>query len=232
MGLTIFIQEDATGRLRRMAADLTAQEVSMVAGRAVANLLRAHFRGLEQRPQKDGWWKRLNPGQWPKTHFWSQVRNSTQNPQHDGPDGAVVSINHVGFAQRLRGGPISARKSKFLTIPVHPQAYGKRAREMDLHFSRYDPDTGQFGSGPALVLVVGAGGLTRARTVKGQVKQVAVKGVKAGDIMFCLVREVSQPADPSVLPADGVVRAAIDRDVGDFVRRTLERKGLTQSTSA
>ncbi len=102
-GMTISITDDATARIRRMAADLSARDVAMVAGRSVANILRSHFRALEQRPQKDGWWKELHPGQWPKTHFWSAVRNATRNPVPDGSTDAVVSINHVGFAQRLRG---------------------------------------------------------------------------------------------------------------------------------
>ncbi len=43
--------------------------------------------------------------------------------------------------------------ARLLTIPAHPHAYGKRAREMDLVLTRYNPATKTVGSGPALVLV-------------------------------------------------------------------------------
>lgn len=41
----------------------------------------------------------------------------------------TISNKTVGLAHKITGGTIRAKKAKFLTIPVHPEAHNKRARQ-------------------------------------------------------------------------------------------------------
>jgi len=43
--------------------------------------------------------------------------------------GATISNKAVGLAHKVTGGTVTAKRAKFLTIPIIPQAHGRRARE-------------------------------------------------------------------------------------------------------
>jgi len=43
--------------------------------------------------------------------------------------GATIANKAVGLAHKITGGTITAKKAKFLTIPIIPQAHGRRARD-------------------------------------------------------------------------------------------------------
>jgi hypothetical protein len=42
---------------------------------------------------------------------------------------ATISNSTTGFAHKVTGGVITAKRKKYLTIPVHPTAHGVRARD-------------------------------------------------------------------------------------------------------
>jgi len=109
--------------LLRLADGVKRPEVRRVMGRGVATRLRKHFSELDS--------KRANRLGGKRTHFYGEVRKSVQNPLVEAPDGVMVAINHVGIAQRYFGGVIEAKPGSKLTIPVHPEAHGKRAREFN-----------------------------------------------------------------------------------------------------
>lgn len=60
------------------------------------------------------WWKLVESG-------WS-VGNVTSQT-------ATLSNSSTGFAHKVTGGVITAKRKKYLTIPVHPTAHGVRARD-------------------------------------------------------------------------------------------------------
>ena len=60
------------------------------------------------------WWKLVESG-------WS-VGNVTSQT-------ATLSNASTGFAHKVTGGVITAKRKKYLTIPVHPTAHGVRARD-------------------------------------------------------------------------------------------------------
>lgn len=95
------------GRLKRPAAAVK------VAGRAVQNVLTAHFRAKNQAPNKRGW---------RKSGFWGQVRDSTQLTTTD--MSCQVVVNDPRFQQRLRGGLITAKTGSALAIPLKPEFQG------------------------------------------------------------------------------------------------------------
>lgn len=60
------------------------------------------------------WWKLVESG-------WN-VGNVTSKT-------ATIFNGTIGLAQKITGGVITAKRKKFLTIPVHPTAHGMRARD-------------------------------------------------------------------------------------------------------
>ena len=60
------------------------------------------------------WWKLVESG-------WS-VGNVTSQT-------ATLSNASTGFAHKVTGGVITAKRKKYLTIPIHPTAHGVRARD-------------------------------------------------------------------------------------------------------
>ena len=60
------------------------------------------------------WWKLVESG-------WS-VGNVTSQT-------ATLSNSSTGFAHKVTGGVITAKRKKYLTIPIHPTAHGVRARD-------------------------------------------------------------------------------------------------------
>lgn len=95
------------GRIRRTA------KVSLIGAKAVEVRLRAHFRDLNQKPNKDGW---------QKSNFWAQIRDSTQT-LNDG-DAGVVQINDPRFNLKFFGGVVTPKNADALSIPLHAEFKG------------------------------------------------------------------------------------------------------------
>jgi hypothetical protein len=157
--------------LLRLRRGLERPDVRRVMGRSIAGALRRHFSKL------DG--QRANRLGGSRTHFYGAARRAVQQPQLIGGDGVVVSVNHLGIAQRYYGGTITPKTAKALTLPVHPDAYGHRAREFsDLQFipSRRP---GVFG-------------------ILARPNPDSPTGI--GEAYYVLVKRVTQAPDPTVLP--------------------------------
>jgi hypothetical protein len=87
-------------------------------GREGANQLRKHFR------QKD----RDEPNRLggKREHFWLKVMRSVQAPiLSDAGTKVTISITHPVYGHKFRGGIISAKRVKNLSIPQTPEAYGR-----------------------------------------------------------------------------------------------------------
>ena len=178
--------------LLRTADGVRRPDVRRVMGRAIVTGLRQYFTKLDrERPNELGG---------TRTHFYGQVRRSVQQPELYGGDGVLVSINHVGIAQRYFGGEIEAKPGHYLTIPVHPEAYGHRARE----FADLEP----------IFFDDGRGILARPNAD-------SKNGI--GEVYYLLRQRVNQPEDPTVLPPeegpDSLRTAALN--AGEEYIRTL-----------
>lgn len=182
-----FVIDEVTPLLERVKTAAAAQGLALVAARAVGGLVKEHLYGLDVERHQFG------------RHFYRQAGDSVTTGVV--PQGAVVSVTQTGFRQRLFGGTIRAKNSRYLTIPAAPEAHGKRAREFnDLDFAVVEnPETGALQ--PALVRR--AQTLIKYRRVKGaagvtlQAKPVATL---MPEVMYWLTPSVTQEADPSVLP--------------------------------
>ncbi len=205
MALTVEIDVKMSENLRNMQP-LPMGRVRHVGGRGLVNVLREHFSRLDrERPNQLG-------GK--RTHFWRQVAHSVQQPRTAG-DKVIVSINHVGAAQRLFGGSIVPVNAKYLTIPARAEAHGKRARE----FPDLEILWGKRGRPVALV--------QRQQTSVnyGRDKNKGVPksgGERGGGVFFWLVQEVTQRADPTVLPTDDELGNAAVAAMREFVDAFLQ----------
>jgi len=116
---------EAQARLEQLRADLAPgparRELHDVLGRTGEGVLRRHFLGKNQSsPNRQGW-RRQN--------FWSRIRSATaHDPARTTDEGAVVVIADPAIKAHVYGGTWGAKTSKYLAIPVHPDAYGVRPR--------------------------------------------------------------------------------------------------------
>jgi len=107
-----------------------------------------------------------------KTHFYRHAAEGITEEIYE--DGADVIINQTGFRQRLLGGTITAKNSKYLTIPAVAEAYGHAAPEFDLRFISF----------------------------KSGAKALAAHTQQDHRVWYWLVKSVTQEGDPTVMPSN------------------------------
>lgn len=208
---TIVLTDSATPLAERMVLALRSDRIGEAAGRAVSNQLRKHFFGLNKaRPNQLG-------GK--RTNFYNAAARSVSHRLTD--TGVTVSVNKLGFRQRLQGGLIKpTRGRRYLTIPATPDAYNTRAGEWhNLKFGFAFNGRGELR--PALIEAQSTAlkfGKKKRKDGTVSVKRTIREGGRA---VFWLVRSVNQKPDPSVLPsmlsiretAAGAVKTIIDREL-------------------
>lgn len=200
MATSIDIKDSATPAVKRMLESIGGPNINKRVGEAGADLIRGHLEGLNSaKPNKLG-------GK--RTNFWAQCARSTSFVLV--PEGALVSINQIGFRQRLEGGTISPRNAKFLTIPAIAEAYGKRAREFNnLRFA-------MIGGKPALIEAEHSGVRFGKRGVKATLNL-------GGKVYYWLARRVTQQAFPGALPTIDQMGKVIVERLDKIIAREKER---------
>lgn len=211
-GISVALDE-ITPLLQRVQSAAAAEGLGLVAGRAVAGIVKEHLYGLDRQRHRGG------------RHFYRQAGDSVTVGRV--PGGARVSVTQLGFRQRYYGGTIRPRFAKMLAIPAAPEAQGMSPREFpDLEVRRVeDPKTGAL----RLALVRRASTQIRYSRRRGKdggvtlsVRPVAMLN---GEVMFWLVHKVVQRADPSVLPYDEQLSAAAVGAVKLRLLRLAQRQG-------
>lgn len=122
--MTLTLQKDdlspALAVLRAQAKN--PRGIMAAAGRAITNLFKSHLRVLQRsRPNKLG-------GK--RTNFWNQLAQSV-NMVSLSDTGATISISDPRAQHKHLGGTIRAKNAKMLTIPVTPEAHGRRASVLE-----------------------------------------------------------------------------------------------------
>lgn len=148
--------------------------LARVLGRAAANTLRRHFRDRNKTPNALGG---------TRTNFWSRIAESVQAPRTT-TGKIVVPVSHPAIAQKVFGGTITPKKSKYLAIPIDPRAHGKSPRVMPL--------------------------LRFAMTRSG-VKLLGLRENGRFQALYVLKSSVSQGPDPKSLPENDVMGAALEK---------------------
>lgn len=219
-----FILDEATPLLERVGSAAAAKGLALVGGRAVGTLVRDHLVALNADRHRYG------------RNYYAQAARSVH--VRSVPQGAAVGISQIGFRQRLLGGTIRAGQNgsgkKFLTIPAEgvPDAYSETAREHDdLQIARrVNPKTGHL----MWCLIRNAStpiSIRRRKQKDGSIKTTIKAGaIVGGEVVFWLVRSVTQRADPSVLPSgEAMNTAASDAIKAEFATLDLRRTfGLSE----
>lgn len=84
-------------------------------------------------------WKRKDkaePNQWfnagsTRTHFWNQIAESVDPKPYLKRGVVTIKVKDTRIRQKINGGPIVPVRAKALTIPNHPDAHGRTARQLE-----------------------------------------------------------------------------------------------------
>lgn len=206
MSVSVSIVDAITGQLGAFGVDLSGEGPKNAAGDGVRVMLINYLRGLDaSRPNKLG-------GR--RTHYYDDLaRGVTYDIT---PDGASVHVTGTGVALHYYGGVVKPGPGKrFLTIPVDPAAYGRRAGE----FNNLEIAWGKTGAGKPrpIGLVTKSDYVEKTRkNRKTGVKEV-VRSYEAGRWMYALVYSATIPEDKTILPdADSLSLSAVTA-VNDYV---------------
>jgi hypothetical protein len=206
-------RDTATPAVNRILGGLAPTVLNPIVGRAATSLYKKHLIELSL--------TRRNALGGTSTGFYSRAAQGT-NFRAVG-DHVVVSIASVGIAQRYFGGTIRPRQAKFLTIPASKEAYGKRASEFN-DLKVLVGRNGPYALARRAATLISIGNRNRAG-----VRAVGRVGEQGGEVLFWLKKEVTQQPDPTVLPSEEAVGAAVQRAVTAHVDLMVARSGGPQS---
>lgn len=189
-------------------AALVEAPMADAGGRAVKLLLVDHFTDMNA--------ERANKLGGARTNFYADAARSVQEPVTL-KGTATVSINKLGLAQRLLGGPIRAlAPHKYLAIPATAEAYGHTPADFP-HLQFFKTKRG--GGLKAQRAVASVVGYIRSGKNKG--KSRAEASVIGDVVLFWLVPEVTQAPDPAVLPEQSDILLTAYEAMDNFLTRRL-----------
>ncbi|HBR95710.1 MAG TPA: hypothetical protein DEA90_16255 [Opitutae bacterium] len=142
-----------------------------------------------------------------KRAFYSVARDST-HARADGGGAYVEITGPRGIRQRLLGGTIKAEDGGYLAIPIDPKVKGVRAAEV------YDALKLQVIVNKSKGTGVMYSGLDTPKAPK--------PGEKVR-VLYALTKEVTQAADPSVLPTDEQIAEAAAEAGTDYLNYIATR---------
>lgn len=192
-----------------------------VAGRAVANALKKHFRSKQDNEP--------NKLRGKRTNFWDGVARSVTpsggDPERVDANTVRVTVGATGslakiLMHKLRGGTIVPKRAKYLTIPVHPLAYGVTAS----HFGKRL----QFAFTPqGRALVLAQNMQSRRYSWGGAQKdqQVLQASGATGTILYLLRKKVTQAARPNTLPSEQTLATAARQGFSDWLDFRTKKGG-------
>ncbi len=127
--------------------------------------------------------------------------------------GVVLSIAHDALRQRLHGGTIRPVNAQLLTIPARTESYNRRASTLGITLEMLWGKNGPY----ALAAAEDHQRVLKRGKREGQLT-AADEGAThgKGGVYYWLVKEVTQDADPTVLPKREVLLSAIRESLKDW----------------
>jgi hypothetical protein len=181
---------------RLLAVTNRPRTVMQAAARGLRKTLVQHFAVRDRSPNKLG-------GK--RTHFWAEVAKATQVTSVEDRQ-AVVTIGDRRFSLHFHGGTVLPKAARSLTIPIHPEAYGKRAGEV------------QMATGMKVWIF----------RPKGRLQAFLARST--GDdrirLLYVLKSSAHVPADPAALPPREAMEAAALAAAEGQVRADVRRLNL------
>lgn len=218
-GIQVRVIDQASPLLRKLLESTQGPGLLRVGARGASNRLREHFDHLQATRPNDLGGRRTN--------FWLGVKRGVQAPKIQGGT-ATISINHVGFRQRLQGGiirpgrsvnPKTGRPTTRIAIPLRSEAYGKRPAERD------DLDYVPIENGRALLVESAHTQIRIGSKRKDGSRKITPGEERGGLAMYLLVPSVNQKADPTVLPPTTELGAAAVAAMDSAVAAQVARGG-------
>lgn len=121
----VYDSQQVVTKLTTLAGQLEKPEgLAKAVGREGVEQLRDHFLDRDQYPNRLGG---------DRTNYWRGVADSVNGQPVLLDNGRTVklTVSHPTFAQKVKGGTITAKRTKALTIPVTAEAYGQRASTLE-----------------------------------------------------------------------------------------------------
>lgn len=182
--IAINITDTLTPHHRQVMGTLASMRPLMARlGKTAEVIIKNRFEDLNRRPNKRGW---------PKKNFWTQVKRST-GLNNVGEREATVAISDPRFALQYYGGTVSAKRSRFLAVPLTAAAYAAGSpRE---------------GATPNLFVL-------KSRSGRGAflAEAEAFAGRGTVRLWYALKASVKVPQNPDALPPEGDISAALNRE--------------------
>lgn len=123
------------------------------------------------------------------------------------PEGVELTLRGAIFQRTDRDVRVTARASKYLTIPAHRAAYGRRAREIGgLRFVK-------FRNGKMALVRDTTGGVPLSTTTR-----------RSTTVYYWLKKSVLLPQDRSLLPTDEKFAATMEEGAKDYIIAYTEAK--------
>lgn len=179
-----------TAQLRGVVARPRGLVAALVA--TLNTVVRDHFKTRDAEPNKNNW---------PKQHFWDQLRGATAPGPIADTSGEVIVADYR-LAQKIHGGQIVPKNKKRLAFPVHRLAYGLRAGSDNAN---------------------GLSSFTAVTGIKLKQQGNALTGMFGGEriTFYRLARRVNQAADPRALPEVATVETAFTQATTDYLEQQV-----------
>jgi hypothetical protein len=223
MSLTVQVEIKDKARMGAIAGKMRdaiqGAAVKRVMGRVIASVIKANFVELANDSLHHRSAQALGAA---PTGFYERAAKGVQQPDIQN-DGLSVSINAVGIARRLFGGTFGPVNAKFLALPARTESYGKRPREFDNLRAIIFPG-GKFGVLVERTATVLRGGKRGARRVAGSLAGKSKGDEIGGGVFFWLVKQVTQAADPTVIPTEEHMIDPALENARSYLERLWERE--------
>ncbi len=197
MRITLTEQDGASAVLAAIAEKVTSRKpLHAVLGKRAEIELRGHFELRNSEGNKRGW---------PSQQFWARIRTATAFASADETAARVV-ISDPAINQKIFGGTITPKESKYLALPAIAEAYGRSPRSVPIalvfRFFR--------GKNMGALIEADRTNISFGRKRKdGSRKMTAERSQTRGRVWYWLVRSVTQRKDDRALPPEEQMRAAL-----------------------
>jgi hypothetical protein len=202
IGVKTSISDRATPVTLAIAASVQTDLLKPIVGRAGVNVFKRHFNALDR--------SEPNALGGARTHFYRRVANSAHFDEVG--DGVVVSVNEIGVRQRIVGGTIRPKAGKkFLTIPVAPEAHGKRAGQFTDLVVIWDRNGRPVGLGQ------------KDNSQIGTSRGGKVTGASGVHMLYRLAKSAQQQPNPSIAVSMLELGAGVKSSVNAVIDRQVAR---------
>lgn len=197
--ITLRIESAAFERSMRGLLQTSKRPRSLLqaAARSVRRAVIRHFRARDKQGNTLG-------GR--RTHWWARVARSTHLGSVTDRQ-AIISISEPGIGLKVYGGTVTPKVARALTIPIHPEAYGRRAGTIEamtgMQVWRFTPRKG----GPTFL----------ARSL----------GDDTIRLLYVLKRSATHRPDPNALPPAAAMAGAAISAAKAQLQSEINRRKLS-----